>query len=140
MAKYNSLKSFVPSVLSMSAAHYSFVPPYALCKLCIKEQPGRRICLRCEGSRLLVCTDCHGLSSLPCLDCDGNGKTQPNIVVPIDNTPVLTSVACRSCMATGQVTCEGCLGIGGMRCSDCRGLGHIKCDCAVASGYALEKL
>jgi hypothetical protein len=96
--------------------------------------------MTCRGCKLLVCTDCHGLPVLPCPDCDGNGKRRSTVMVPVDNTPVLSSVACMSCTMTGKVTCDGCLGIGGIRCSDCRGLGHIKCDCAVSSGYALERL
>jgi hypothetical protein len=128
------------SAFCMESGHFSFVPPYTLCKYCIKEQPGRRLCITCGGSRFLVCTSCHGLSNLPCPDCDGNGKLRSTLLVPHDNTPVLISNPCGSCMSTGKVTCESCLGIGAMRCAGCRGLGHSKCECAVAAGYALEKL
>lgn len=89
---------------------------------------------------MLVCMDCHALSALPCPDCEGFGKRRETVQSAWDEIPVIQSVPCTSCSATGTVYCDSCLGIGGMRCSECRGLGHVKCDCTVTTGYVRERL
>ena len=124
----------------MKTSHFSFIPPFAYCRVCIPDQPGRKFCNTCHGGRILVCSECNSLSNLDCPDCSGTGRVRQVVYSSWDEVPIQQVQPCLSCSKSGKVYCEGCLGIGCIRCPDCRGLGHVKCTCSVQIGYSHENL